>query len=38
VEFKGLDNWEEVKNIFLERMALAGKQVLGGGKSSTRPL
>jgi len=25
IEFKGLDNWEEVKDILLERMALAGK-------------
>ena len=25
IEFKGLDNWEEVKDILLERMAMAGK-------------
>jgi len=25
IVFKGLDNWEEVKDILLERMALAGK-------------
>lgn len=25
IEFRGLDNWEEVKDILLERMAMAGK-------------